>query len=106
MSDKPFVKNAADEHQVREAEKRSKRIEDRDIEDVSWVLSTKQGRRFYWRLMQKSGLDRISLVPSQQETGFREGERNVALRLKALAKQAGLETYQLMEKESEEYGNA
>ena len=100
MEKEPLVKNAADEDQVRESGKRVKRLQERQLEDVAWVLSTQQGRRFFWRYIQNTGTGKTSLDPSRDRTCFNEGERNIGLQLIADAKQVGLEVYQLMERES------
>lgn len=45
------VKNAADEAQVKEAEKNAKLGRDQELADLKKILSTDHGRRFVWRLM-------------------------------------------------------
>jgi hypothetical protein len=49
--DKSFTKNAADEQRVEEAAKRERRVRERELNDIRAILSTKEGRRFAWRLM-------------------------------------------------------
>jgi hypothetical protein len=46
------VTNAADENQIREAEKQEKKGADRDTQDLLKVLDTIHGRRVLWRLME------------------------------------------------------
>lgn len=48
---KAYVKNAADIQQVREAEKKIKFNRRQELDDIKFLLSTIQGRRFFWRLM-------------------------------------------------------
>lgn len=45
------MKNAADESQVRDAEGKMKRARTGDLEDVRFLLTLPQGRRFIWRLL-------------------------------------------------------
>lgn len=53
-----------------------------ELADVMWVLSTLQGRRFYWRLLARCGIFRTSFVGNERDrTAFNEGERNVGLGL-------------------------
>lgn len=51
--DKPLVQNAADESQVAKATKHEKNDENRFREDMQTVLSSKQGRRILWRLIEE-----------------------------------------------------
>lgn len=51
-----------------------------ELQDVAFVLSTEQGRRFYWRLMRSCGINRSSFT-GNNTTFFNEGERNVGLRM-------------------------
>lgn len=48
---KVIVRNAADEEQVKEAGKRDRMRREAEIRDLKVVLSTKEGRRFMWRLL-------------------------------------------------------
>lgn len=49
-----------------------------EIEDFKHVASSVEGRRFLWRLLEKTGVYRSSFTGSS-ETFFREGQRNVGL---------------------------
>lgn len=51
MKKDALVKNCADPDQVREADKQFKNQRDQDLEDVRFILDSKQGRRFLWRLL-------------------------------------------------------
>jgi len=51
VPERALVKNAADEGQVREAEKRERFTRRDELDDLRMVLETKQGRRLLWRLM-------------------------------------------------------
>lgn len=52
MSKKPLVDNAADEAQVRAAEERQKTQRDLELEDLRFLLSHGEGRRFIWRMLE------------------------------------------------------
>ena len=82
MSNKPLVKNAADETQVKNAEIKVKLNEDQKHNDLKWILATEQGRRFVWRLLETTGIFKSSFTGSS-ETYFLEGQRNVGLKLLA-----------------------
>lgn len=82
MSNKPLVKNAADETQVKNAEIKVKLQDDQKHNDLKWILATEQGRRFTWRLLETTGIFKSSFTGSS-ETYFLEGQRNVGLKLLA-----------------------
>ncbi len=75
------VKNAADPTQVKKAGDKDKRGRERELNDVRLVLSSPQGRRFLFRYLETC--DRISAEHSGSWTYFKEGERNIALKIKA-----------------------
>lgn len=53
MDEKPYVKNAADKGQIKEAEKKAMLARDRELNDLRVVCSTIEGRRLLWRFMAK-----------------------------------------------------
>lgn len=50
-----------------------------EIDDTAFILSTEQGRRFYWRILEKCGLLRSSFSTEVNRTYFYEGSRNIGL---------------------------
>lgn len=93
--------NAADENEIKGARDREKRREMRDRDDLKQILDTKAGRRFIWRKLQECGFFRSSFT-GNSETFFREGMRNMGLKLMAEVNEACPEAYVLMLKESQE----
>ncbi len=71
-------------------------------EDLKWVLSSKQGRRFMWGLLEQTGVYRSSFT-GNSETFFREGQRNVGLGLLALIHEHCPKRYSEMVEEQSEY---
>lgn len=51
MEEKALVKNAASSKQVNNAQRKERFENNRMDDDLNFVLSTKQGRRFIWRLL-------------------------------------------------------
>lgn len=49
--------------------------------DLRTVMSSPQGRRFIWRMIDRHGMWRASFVENREGTDFREGMRNTALML-------------------------
>jgi hypothetical protein len=81
------------------AEQKQKRQRDIELDDVKWILSTPQGRRFMWRYLGECGVFKSSFV-GQFQTFFNEGERNVGLKLLADVNDAHPEAYVTMMKEA------
>jgi hypothetical protein len=96
-----LVKNAADPDQVQQAKEISESLNDRRINDIREVLSTKRGRRFFWRYLEICGIFKTSNADSSQ-IFFNEGMRNVGLMLLADVNEAAPDAYLLMLRESQE----
>ena len=62
----------------RQSDSKDNRV--KQVEDVKLIMSTKEGRRFMWRLLDFSGVYRTSFT-GNSETFFKEGSRNVGLML-------------------------
>lgn len=54
-----------------------------ELEDVRWLMSSKRGRRFMWRLLGDAGLYQQSFDGNTNWSIFKEGKRSIALRLMA-----------------------
>ncbi|API59633.1 hypothetical protein BSL82_10145 [Tardibacter chloracetimidivorans] len=52
--------------------------------DVKWLMADLRGRRMVRRLLEQAGVFRSSFNGEALGTAFREGERNIGLRLLAL----------------------
>lgn len=98
-SNRPFVKNAADRSQVKEAEKKVRRLRERELNDVRFILSSQEGRRFLWRYLEKCKVFETSFT-GNSTTFFNEGMRNVGLMLIADINEAEPEAYLKMMNES------
>lgn len=101
MNERAYTKNAADETQVKDADYKVKRGRERELEDVRYVLSSAQGRRFMWRYLNGCGLFESSFT-GNSTTFFKEGERNVGLRLMADINDSNPDAYVSMIKENKE----
>ncbi len=87
-----------DDHgEVRSTAKASaRRVE---AEDWKWLMSSKQGRRIAWRLLERAGVYRTSFT-GNSETFFREGMRNMGLTIISDIHAHAPEAYALMVTES------
>jgi hypothetical protein len=69
----------ASEAQRAELAKQRQRYESQLESDYLWIMNTHTGRRFVWDLV--APLWRSSYTGNREDTDFREGERNVALKI-------------------------
>lgn len=72
-----------DTDREQEAADRAIRAEQVEVEDLKWVLSDKRGRRFVARMLDQTGIWRLSFSTNALTMGFHEGARNLGLRLLA-----------------------
>lgn len=70
-----------------------------EIEDFKWLVAHAQGRRFLWRLLDRTGVFRTSMTGNSM-TFFNEGQRNVGLVLLAEFNEHSLDAYSKMQKEA------
>ena len=92
------VQNAASARQVRKGSKKEQQLRLQELADVRWVLSTTQGRRFFWRYLSDCGVFTTSFT-GNSTTFYNEGMRNVGLKLMADVQEAQPEAYLQMVKE-------
>lgn len=103
MSEKAFVKNAADEEQVRAAPSKERQKRARELADFRVVVSTREGRRFLKRY-----LDLCNPVGSAftgettHQTAFNLGQKNVGSLLFLDLEEASLESWALIQREAKE----
>lgn len=93
-----MMSNAADPQQIADAEAKAKRKIRIEDEDLRAVMSTAQGRRFLWRLLEQTGIYKLSYT-GNSETFFNEGQRNIGLKLLAEMHRVDPEHYILMTQE-------
>jgi len=68
----------AQEEAAEETRSADRRSQERESDDLKWLMSSKQGRRFMWRLLSKAHISRSSFVaPNAMTVSFLEGERNI-----------------------------
>lgn len=76
--------DAADPKKVRASKKKEKKLKRSELDDLSFVLGDKRGRRLYWNQMKECGIYRESFVPNEADsTAYNEGQRNIGLRMLA-----------------------
>lgn len=76
------MSNASNDKDVNKANQREKDEAKQYAEDLRYVMSTEQGRRFMWQTLSKAGLYRTSFT-GNSATYFNEGKRALGLELLA-----------------------
>jgi hypothetical protein len=82
-----------------EKDQRDEAARKAEIEDFKWLVAHAQGRRFLWRLLDRTGVFRTSMTGNSM-TFFNEGQRNVGLALLAEFNEHSLDAYSKMQKEA------
>lgn len=90
------------EAKARARAERAENVEAMKVNDWKWLMSVPRGRRIVWRLLEETGQFRSSFT-GNSETFFREGERNVGLKITALIGQHCAADYAKMLLEQQDY---
>ncbi len=101
MNDKAKTFNASDEEQVKTRKRKDERVRERELADLRLVMSSVEGRRFVWRLLEKAGVFRTSFT-GNSSTFFNEGMRNMGLMVLGDVHEAAADAYIVMMNESKE----
>ena len=96
-----LLKIEADAEKLNEAAKKeAKRIYDRRIDDLRWVLSKPQGRRYIWWLFGECGTFRSPAIPKDtNSTYINIGKGDIGLALLADIQNVGSNAYYQMREE-------
>lgn len=73
--------DANDPKQVKRRDIEAKRREKNSREVLATLLATPAGRNWMWELMAATHIFETSFAPDAMNMAFREGERNIGLRL-------------------------
>ena len=79
---------------------RDKLVRDEEIGDIKWLMGSKRGRRILWRLLEQSGVFRLSFNTNAMQMAFAEGNRNFGNRTLTLIHAHAPELYPTMVKEN------
>lgn len=88
--------------QLKEARKKEKFQRDVELSEVKWVLSSKQGRNFIWRLLGRCGIYTQSFNQNNSIMSFNEGKRSVGNEILVDINQADPEGFFTMMRENRE----
>ena len=81
-------------------ELRDKLAHENEEADVKWLMSNKRGRRVIWRLLDQSGVFKLSFNTNAMAMAFAEGNRNFGNRMLAMIHTLCPELYPTMVKEA------
>ena len=79
---------------------RDKLLRENEEGDLKWLMSSKRGRRVIWRLLDQSGVFRLSFNTNSMMMAFNEGNRNYGNRTLAMIHSLCPELYPTMVKEN------
>ena len=79
---------------------REKLARENEEADIKWLMGSKRGRRVVWRLMDQSGVFRLSFNTNSMQMAFAEGNRNFGNRTLSLIHSHCSELYPQMVKEN------
>ena len=99
---KPLVGNAADEGQIKEAGNKVKFNRETELRDLQFVLQTRQGRNFLWRLMSHCRPECSAYDPHNGKQSYNIGKIDVGTFIKAEIIQADEESFFKMMREAKE----
>lgn len=88
-----------DERAQRQNDQAATLLRDQEKSDFRWLMNDEKGRRFVWRLLTMTGVFRTSFT-GNSETFFREGERNIGLKVISEVHELTPELYAKMTRES------
>jgi hypothetical protein len=89
-----------------EKEVREKLSRENEEADLKWLMGSKRGRRMVWRLLDQTGVFRLSFNTNAMQMAFAEGNRNYGNRTLSLIHTLCPELYPLMVKEQQDVRNA
>lgn len=93
------MRNVSDKKNVTDGNRKAKDARREELRDLEFVLSSREGRRFVWKLLEMCGVFTSSFTGNSQ-TFFLEGQRNIGLKVLADVNEASLEKYVVMMKEA------
>lgn len=94
----PFDIDAQEQERASRGD-RVKQAQRTEADDLKWMMSSKRGRRIIWRLLEQSGVYRLSFDQNAMRMAFNEGNRNFGLALLSKVHELTPELYSTMVQE-------
>lgn len=92
------MRNASDLESVKREQERIKRKREIEIGDIRHILSSAEGRRFYWRLLEASKLFG-NVMTGNSWTFFHAGEQNIGKMFFADLMESEPDAFAIMQRE-------
>lgn len=92
----------AQERSKADREVQARLDQETEAADLRWLMGNKRGRRIVWRLLDQSGVYRLSFNTNSMQMAFAEGNRNFGNRILALIHTHCPELYPTMVREANE----
>ena len=102
--DQVLVKNASDAKQIKRAKQILKNKENKFEDDLKFILSTEQGRRYVWKLLGDCGLYRSPEDSRGDQTQRNIGAQNIARMILSDIVEVDQESWLLMQQENLKQG--
>lgn len=83
-----------------EEQARKRIVLEQENKDFKWLMSSRQGRRIVWRLLEQAGVFRISFSQNSMQMAFNEGGRNYGNKTLAQVHTLCPELYPVMVREA------
>jgi hypothetical protein len=77
-----------------------RRVQNDEERDFKWLMSSTQGRRIVWRLLEQAGVFRSSFSTNSMQMAFNEGFRSYGLKMVNLIQRVTPELYSTLQKEN------
>lgn len=90
------------ERKLKESRKKARLRRVDELKDLKWVLSSKAGRKFLWRMLERAGLHSSSFHHHNGVMSFNEGKRSIGNELLVDINEADIEAYFQMQRENRE----
>ncbi len=103
MSDANEQYDASNVEHIDKRKRRAKFTESQRLTAVRGIMSVPEGRRWMWEVLEMCHVHHTSFTTNGLTTAFKEGERNVGLRIEADIMTAAPESYMQMVKEAKEF---
>lgn len=72
-----LVDNAADESQVKNAERLEKLAENQQREDIKWLMSSPSGRRIVWNILERCEVNGSIFTNDPYILSYRSGQQDI-----------------------------
>lgn len=89
------------DRQKADREIREKTSRENEEADLKWLMGNKRGRRVIWRLLDQSGVFRLSFNTNAMQMAFAEGNRNFGNRILSMIHSQCPELYPVLVKEQQ-----